>query len=302
MVPAPALADGGDPGQVALILILASGFGLAKLLVGRAVVFLRWSSSAPASGKADGMLGKRWLGSGLRLAQRLVNARSLLFGAYEPEISEVIQKVKPFTMTSPARVAALCDAVAHVVRHGVQGDFVECGVWKGGSAMAAALRLMQLNAVGRPLLLFDTFEGMTPPSEIDRSGRSGFSAAALLKSAPEKSHIAARAPIEEVRQNMASTGYPPNLVHLVRGPVEETLPDRAPERIAVLRLDTDWYDSTRHELLHLYPRLAAGGILIIDDYGDWQGARKAVDEYFDEQKIPIFLHRIDHTGRIAVKP
>jgi hypothetical protein len=248
------------------------------------------------------MFGGHWVGSGLRVAQRLINARSLLFGTYEAEISEVIERVRPYTMTSPARVAALCDAVSHVVRHGISGDFVECGVWKGGSAMAAALRLTQLNAVDRPLFLFDTFEGMTPPGEIDRSGSSGFSAAALLKSAPDKSHIAARATIEEVRQNMASTGYPPELVHLVRGPVEQTLPDRAPERIAVLRLDTDWYDSTRHELLHLYPRLAAGGILIIDDYGDWQGARKAVDEYFDERKIPIFLNRIDHTGRIAVKP
>jgi O-methyltransferase len=248
------------------------------------------------------MFGERWVASGLRVAQRLINARSLLFGVYEPEISEVIQKVKPYTMTSPARVAALCDAVTHVVRHGIQGDFVECGVWKGGSAMAAALRLMQLGEVGRPLFLFDTFEGMTPPTEVDRSGQSGFSAAALLKSAPDKSHIAARAPIDEVRENMALTGYPANLIHMVRGPIEETLPGQAPERIAVLRLDTDWYNSTRHELLHLYPRLAPGGILIIDDYGDWQGARKAVDEYFDEQKIPIFLHRIDHTGRIAVKP
>jgi len=248
------------------------------------------------------MYGERWVGAGLRLAQRLFNARSLLFGAYEPEISEVIHTVKPFTMTSPARIAALCDAVSHVVRHGIAGGFVECGVWKGGSAMAAALRLVQLNEANRPLFLFDTFEGMTAPSEIDRSGRSGFSAAALLKSAPDSSNIAARAPIDDVRRNMAATGYPPDLVHLVRGPVEETLPERAPDRIAVLRLDTDWYSSTRHELVHLYPRLAAGGILIIDDYGDWQGARKAVDEYFDEQKIPIFLHRIDHTGRIAVKP
>ena len=72
-----------------------------------------------------------------------------------------------------------------------------------------------------------------------------------------------------------------------------------PERIALLRIDTDWYESTRHELVHLYPRLSPGGVLIIDDYGHWQGARKAVDEYF---QAGLFLNHIDYTGRLAIKP
>jgi O-methyltransferase len=245
---------------------------------------------------------ERLVGSGLRLAQRVVNARALIFGAYEPDITEIADRVRPYTMTSPARLAALCDAMSHVARHRIVGDFVECGVWKGGSSMAAALRLIQLNQTDRCFYLFDTFDGMTPPSDIDRSASSGFSAAAMLKFAPTKSKLLARAPIDEVRDNMATTGYPVHLVHLVRGPVEETLPGQAPERIAVLRLDTDWYSSTKHELVHLFPRLSPGGILIIDDYGDWQGARRAVDEYFEESGIQAFLHRIDHTGRITVKP
>ena len=106
------------------------------------------------------------VGSGLRLAQRVVNARALIFGTYEPDITEIVDKVRPYTMTSVARVAALCDAMSHIVRHRIAGAFVECGVWKGGSSMAAALRLIQLNQPDRAFYLFDTFEGMTPPSEI----------------------------------------------------------------------------------------------------------------------------------------
>src|SRR5205823_10301828 len=176
----------------------------------------------PAQGARSGMRLQHLVGSGLRLAQRVVNARALIFGTYEPDITEIVDKVRPYTMTSVARVAALCDAMSHIVRHEIPGAFVECGVWKGGSSMAAALRLLQLGRANRPFHLFDTFEGMTLPTEIDRSATSGFSAAAMLKSAPIDSKLAAYASIEEVRRNMAATGYPPELIHLVRGPVEMT--------------------------------------------------------------------------------
>jgi hypothetical protein len=108
--------------------------------------------------------------------------------------------------------------------------------------------------------------------------------------------------IEDVRQAMARTAYGPGQVHFVKGKVEDTIPGNAPSRIAILRLDTDWYESTRHELTHLYPRLAPGGVLIIDDYGHWAGARQAVDEYLRDNRAGILLNRVDYTGRIAVKP
>ena len=101
------------------------------------------------------------------------------------------------------------------------------------------------------------------------------------------------------KPTLAETAYP--RVEFVQGRVENTLPAAAPPEIAVLRLDTDWYESTRHELEHLYPRLVDGGVLIVDDYGYWQGARQAVDEYFGETGEAILLNRIDDTGRIAVK-
>jgi hypothetical protein len=83
--------------------------------------------------------------------------------------------------------------------------------------------------------------------------------------------------------------------------VEDTIPREAPAEIAILRLDTDWYESTKLELIHLYPKLSIGGILIVDDYGHWEGARRAADEYIRENKLVILFQRIDYTGRIAVK-
>jgi len=244
---------------------------------------------------------ERFLGMGLRVTQRLLNARTLLFGAPNADFEDIIRRVRPFTMTTAARVTALCDALSYVLQHHIPGAFVECGVWRGGSSMAAALRLMQLGERSRALYLFDTYAGMTEPDSNDRSRISGFSAAQILKFAPANSKIVARATLDDVRQNMYSTGYPQDFIHLIEGPVERTVPDAAPEQIAVLRLDTDWYKSTKHELIHLFPRISTGGVLIIDDYGDWSGAQQATDEYIREAKLKIFLHRIDHTGRLAIK-
>ena len=212
----------------------------------------------------------------------------------------IIETVSPFSMTSPERLLALRDAVRHVCRHGIEGDIVECGVWRGGSMMAAALTMLECGG-RRRIHLFDTFEGMPPPAAADRD-LTGVSAATLLAAEQRESGDTwAFSPLDQVRANLRSTGYPAELVRFVPGRVEETIPEAAPERIAVLRLDTDWYESTRHELEHLFPRLAVGGVLIIDDYGHWQGARRAVDEYLAASGARLLLSRIDYTGRMAVK-
>lgn len=203
-------------------------------------------------------------------------------------------------MTSSERVVALRSALVHVVRTGVPGAIVECGVWRGGSAMAAALTLLSLEEV-RPLHLFDTFEGMSPPTEVDVSYDGHRASDVLRESGPDSTYWAI-ASMDEVRANLASTGYPDGSTHLVRGRVEDTIPDRAPDEIALLRLDTDWYESTRHELVHLWPRLSPGGVLIVDDYGHWQGARRATDEFLASLEREPLLHRIDYTARAAVKP
>jgi hypothetical protein len=168
--------------------------------------------------------------------------------------------------------------------------------------MAAALTLLQLGDTTRDIYLFDTFEGMTAPTERDLVF-DGSSAKDLLAKDErnEGSGIWCVASLEDVRCNVFSTGYPKDKIHFIKGRVEDTLPAKAPQSIALLRLDTDWYESTQHELMHLYPRLSSHGVLIIDDYGHWQGARQAVDEYFAKQKLRPFLNRLDYTGRLMIK-
>jgi hypothetical protein len=195
---------------------------------------------------------------------------------------------------------ALRDAVDYVLRFEIPGDFVECGVWRGGSMMAVARTLTARGAANRHLHLFDTFEGMSEPTNADVDFH-GSSASALLNSAEKSSSIWVYSPLEDVERNIKLTNYPSNLVHFVKGKVEDTIPANAPDQIALLRLDTDFYESTYHELVHLFPRLSPGGVLIIDDYGHWQGARQAVDQYFSENMLRPFLHRVDYTARVVVK-
>jgi O-methyltransferase len=214
---------------------------------------------------------------------------------------DLYRRVGPYTMTTPPRIYALVRATEYVAERGLRGAFVECGVWRGGSMMAVALTLLRLGVTDRELYLFDTFSGMTPPTDEDVR-KTGERAADLLGSEGRDADVWAIASLDDVREAVLSTGYPEERIHFVKGPVEETLPAEAPQQIALLRLDTDWYASTKHELVHLYPRLTSGGVLLLDDYGFWQGARQAVDEYVGANDVHLLLNRIDHTARIAVKP
>jgi O-methyltransferase len=206
------------------------------------------------------------------------------------------------TLTSTERLYALYKSVEYIVRHKIPGDFVECGVWRGGSVMMMALALQHFGDTTRKLCCFDTFEGMPAPTAADIH-RDGTPAEAMLvdtaKTVEHGANIWAISPLEAVKKNVESTGYPAANISYIKGKVEDTLPGRAPESIALLRLDTDWYASTKHELIHLYPQLTNGGVLIIDDYGVWRGCRQAADEYFS--RLPVLLHRIDQDARITVK-
>jgi O-methyltransferase len=221
---------------------------------------------------------------------------------FEDIHKQIYKKVKNNTMTSPERIYSLIEAVKYIERNDIPGDIIECGVWKGGSMMAVAETLMRLNSANRSLYLYDTYEGMSEPTEYDKTWY-GESASALLtsESDKEKNLVWAYSALEVVQRGMASTGYPSDKIQYVKGKVEETIPTTIPQTIAILRLDTDWYESTYHELIHLFPLLNKGGVLILDDYGHWQGARKAVDEYIQQHAVTILLNRIDETGRIAIK-
>lgn len=216
------------------------------------------------------------------------------------------EKVRPYTMTSPERGFALWQAVHNVLDANIPGALVECGVWRGGSAMLMILALQARGVTSRGIVLFDTFSGMTEPGPHD-SDLNGADAAALMSGAKGDriaNLVTAAADFEAVRDLIASTGYDMRLVRFVGGDVRETLQITSTLRIALLRLDTDFYDSTQAELQELYPRLVQGGVLIVDDYGHWRGCRKAVDDYFNQNpdgfQRPMFWP-LDYTGIGGVK-
>ncbi len=219
------------------------------------------------------------------------------------EMQDVYNLSKDYTMTSKERMYALYKAVEYVAKNNIPGDFVECGVWKGGSSMLIALTLQKFGINNRKIWMYDTYEGMSEPTEKD-ADITGNSAEKLLKEASKEKQdsVWCYSSLDEVKANMRLTNYPEHCIHFVQGKVEDTIPGSIPEGdIALLRLDTDWYESTKHEMHYLYPKLVQRGVLIIDDYGHWVGAKKAIDEYISENNTPLLLNMIDYTGRIAVK-
>ncbi|PIT97700.1 macrocin O-methyltransferase [Candidatus Berkelbacteria bacterium CG10_big_fil_rev_8_21_14_0_10_41_12] len=216
------------------------------------------------------------------------------------EFEEIYEECKEFTMTSIERMYALHKAVEYIVKAKIPGDFVECGVWRGGSAMIMTYTLLQMKEINRKIYLYDTYEGMSEPTREDKKISSDTLAVDKWKSKQKEQHNEwCFASLKEVKSNLFSTGYPKKNLVFLKGKVENTIPKIMPSKIALLRLDTDWYESTKHELKHLFPVLTKHGVLILDDYGSWAGAKKAVDEYFKNKSI--LLNRIDSTGRVGIK-
>lgn len=214
-----------------------------------------------------------------------------------PEKSKQIYKiVKPYTMTGENNVYTMCSLVDYIEKRNITGDIVECGVWKGGMMMTA---LLSLNDSRRHIYLYDTFQGMSIPSESDGVYANNYYTNTLLK---DGTSDWCRGELSDVMRNIERCNYDSKKIHYVKGKVEDTIPKTLPNKdIAILRLDTDWYESTKHELIHLYPLVVKGGIVIIDDYGAWQGSKKAVDEYFKENNLTYYLHRIDNSARYFIK-
>jgi len=226
-------------------------------------------------------------------------------GFTDPSAIKTIKFVRSRTMTDENRLENLILAVQYVTRESIPGAIVECGVWRGGSMMAAALTLLELKDTSREIFLYDTFEGMTEPQDLDRDFK-GASAKRQILEAPKRQgnyskNVTAFASLSDVKLGMQSTEYPSNQIKYVVGDVLETLKsDDTPKAIAVLRLDTDWYESTKVELEILWSRVSIGGIVILDDYDHWEGAKKAVDEFFATRPKQPFLMKM-LSGRVIVK-
>lgn len=229
------------------------------------------------------------------------------FSDFVPRVRfpEVWRSVRDFTSTDSLRIDAVYDTVLQLEALQISGDLVECGVWRGGSSMAMALALNAVECRDRTIWMYDTFEGMTLPEIDDVALGSGESAMEWFVAAAlsDSSSTPLAASVDEVIANIQSTGFSPEKVRFVVGPVEETLSlGDLPEQIALLRLDTDWYASTRAELETLYPRMTTGGVLIVDDYWSWSGSKKAVDDYFLEHNVRLPLIHVGGGSVMTVVP
>tara|TARA_Y100000768_G_C23970145_1_gene680087 strand:+ start:1239 stop:1997 length:759 start_codon:yes stop_codon:yes gene_type:complete len=213
------------------------------------------------------------------------------------EENQMITKCLKYSMTTKMRMWALTSSINYILNRNIQGDFVECGVWKGGNLILYSL-LNQKKNLNRKIYGYDTFEGMPLPGKYDFKF-DGRSAVDLYHQRTKSKNGWCKSTLDEVEENIFKE-CPDNKINLIKGKVEETLliEKNIPQKISILRLDTDFYESTKIELEVLFPRLETGGVLIIDDYGNYKGARKAVDEYF---KTKPFLIYVDHTCRLLIK-
>ena len=200
------------------------------------------------------------------------------------EFADLFRRVRSYTMCSGARLHGLYRAVHHIESNKIPGDVVECGVARGGSAALMALALKNLGS-DKTVWLFDTFEGIPAATTDDPD----YEIASLYTGA-------FRGELEELRGTFKKLGILDKF-QFVQGRFEETLPQAKVGPIALLHIDGDWYSSVKACLDNLYDRVSPGGIIQLDDYGFWQGAEKATDEFLSKRNLPRELIKLDYSGR-----
>jgi O-methyltransferase len=215
----------------------------------------------------------------------------------EPHFLELLKKYRDKTMVPWGGLHMVYRSAQYVARNHVPGAIVECGVWRGGCSLLMAEAIAAVGRTDYDFYLYDTFAGMSEPAAVDTS--SFGDAKTFWRKASKKYDTVdwCYASLEEVRGNIAQAAYPQDRFRCIVGKVEDTIPATVPEQIALLRLDTDWYESTRHEMAHLFPRLSKGAVFVCDDYGFWAGAKQAVDEYLASLSTPFLLIVDSGTGR-----
>lgn len=206
----------------------------------------------------------------------------------DEEFWELYEVGKRFSMIHVTGFHNIYTSVKYVCENQVSGDFVECGVWLGGASIFAALAFEKFGGANRKVYLYDTFAGFPENSYDVRHGER--------VRGPRYRNFR-----KAVEANLKGAGVKPEAYEIVEGPVEETLERDLPSSISILRLDTDHYSSTKKEMVTLYPVLSEAGVLIIDDYGAYEGSRRAVDEYLKSANAPLMLTRVDKGIRSALK-
>lgn len=232
----------------------------------------------------------------------------------ETEARKAMALVRPFTMLSEGRLLSLYDQVVHCETRGVGGSYVECGTWKGGATGLMAAANLRAGRERRHLHLFDSFVGIPEPDakldgaravdEVRKVG-GGTDGKLVPIAGYYETYASGLGTAEDCRKVIESiVGYDPSFVHYHAGWFQETLPKLGADfgPIAILRIDADWHASTKVCLEHLYDRVVPGGFVIIDDYGYYEGCRKAVDEFLDARGLRVYLNDIDGCGRYWIKP
>ncbi len=239
-----------------------------------------------------------------RTINRIFSMFDLVISKKKPSIVEISEEEenninisKKYSMTTEIRMWALLNSLKKVHYEKIDGDIVECGVWKGGNIILIK-KFIEKNNLKKKIYCYDTFEGMTPTSFIDNEISSGRNASEIVKN---NNTYLCKSSLEETKDNVRKNVKDFNNINFIQGKVEDTLIDEKnlPEKISICRLDTDYYSSTKIELEILYPRIVQGGILIVDDYGHWSGSKKAVDEYFKDNFA--MKHYVDYACRLIIK-
>lgn len=222
----------------------------------------------------------------------------------EEAARQAVSIVDDYTMISYERLVTLWQQVRYLDRAEIPGCLVECGTWKGGACGMMALAHLAGEAAMRPIHLFDSFRGLPEP-DGERDGDAAVTYAAGRASGALTGIGRCMATLEENQRLMREViGYPEDLTRYHVGWFQQTVPAAAAEvgPIALLRLDGDWYESTKICLDWLGSRVSPGGIVIVDDYGKWAGCRRAVNEFLGRRGRPLLLNHIDATGRYWIAP
>ena len=212
-----------------------------------------------------------------------------------------IKEIDRFSMCKPPEHWAIIQSINHIKNNNIDGDLVECGVWEGGNIILFGYLLRKFN-LDKKIYAYDTYSGMVEPSIHDATFKD--SNLKNSKNIYKNKDGWVKCDLKKVKMNISKfiDNHEEDYI-FIEGDVRETLNNQnnLPDKISLLRLDTDCYESTSKELEVLFPRLQKNGVLIIDDYGHWKGQKKAVDEYFNLKEDFHWLHRIDYKSRLLIK-
>lgn len=195
--------------------------------------------------------------------------------------STFLNLVQPYTMTSNECIFHLYDTLEKIRIDNVEGDIAECGVWRAGNILGIIEYLQYHKMFDRNVWMYDTFSGMTKPSDEDFKNDGTSNNKDILNYWSNNKWCYCS--LDDVKKNLSISNFPTNNIKYVIGDVCNTLTkdENIPDKLSLLRLDTDWYKSTKIELEILYPKLNKFGTLIVDDFNYWHGSKKAVIEYFN---------------------